>query len=565
MALLIYAALSFLSSSSMVYWFSDVPITLSHSHSAFTRSKMTFDRENCDLVPNFQRNFCSNFVCICCYVRLPSLHDLYDHLEEAHIGPNGMRKWPPKVCSEPAKLSGSPRATSPSKDLDSDYAPDESILAIAYSTRGTSSDVSPYEDTFHLDYFTTCDAENIPQCPPFRYPLAHNERSCPCPPPQSTIVASYSEASDRGQQEDKIEAGPQNRDRESSACPIRVRLRNRKRCTAISSSNRKATQSKISSSTESRTNTEIAVKSGYRKKISKKELVYNCLTPGCIKTYRNANGLKYHKEKGTCVISEEFFAANRVSLEFDHHTSILSSSEIQGTSAPPRVSTSTPRSRPPMDRLTPPDSSSSPSPVTPKDIIPSHDLPPHKSLDLSRSDEMHSDEEIRYRSVASDEVGSALYMEALTCDQRSHMRAESSLLRSSASPLSFRSRSLSPLSLLESLESPPASPVGYHGLTRLGISTGHLETNLPASVFAPAVSLTLDRDSCCTSAGIAVLDDSERALKAQTLSFGDEVQLDDETMEDELDRVDSVDGSNLKEGEEENGLDDPAEFFHFQF
>ncbi|KAJ3782758.1 hypothetical protein GGU10DRAFT_436412 [Lentinula aff. detonsa] len=555
MALLIYAALSFLSSSSMVYWFSDVPIALSHSHPAFTRSKMTFDREN-DLVPNFQRNFCSNFVCICCYVRLPSLHDLYDHLEEAHIGPNGMRKWPPKVCSELSKLSGSPRATSPSKDLDSDYAPDESILAIAYSTRGTSSDVSPYEDTFHLDYFTTCDAENIPQCPPFRYPLAHNERSCP--PPPSTIVASYSEASDRGQQEDKIEAGPQNRDRASSACPIRVRLRNRKRCTAISSSNRKATQSKISSSTESRTNTEVAVKSGYRKRISKKELVYNCLTPGCIKTYRNANGLKYHKEKGTCVISEEFFAANRVSL--DHRTSTLSSSEKQGTSAPPRVSTSTLRSRPPMDRLTPPDSSS-PSPVTPKDI-PSHDLPLHKSLDFSQSDEMHSDEEISSRSVSSDEV-SALYMEALTCDQRSHMRAESSLLRSSASPLSFRSRSLSPLSLLESLESPPVSPVGYHGLTRLGISTGHLETILPATVFAPEVSLNLDRASCCTNAGIAVLDDSEGALKAQTLS-GDGVQLDDEAMNDELDCLDSVDGSNLKEGEED-GLDDPAEFFHFQF
>ncbi|KAJ3997042.1 hypothetical protein F5050DRAFT_1754704 [Lentinula boryana] len=213
-----------------------------------------------------------------------------------------------------------------------------------------------------------------------------------------------------------------------------------------------------------------------------------------------------------------------------------------------------------MDCLTPPNSSS-PSPVTPKDV-PSHDLPPHISLDFSQSDEMHSDEEISSRSVSSDEV-SALYMEALTCDQRSHMRAEPSLLRSSASPLSFRSRSLSPLSLLESLESPPDSPVGYRGLTSLGISTGHLETILPATVFAPAVSLNLDRASCCTSAGIAVLDDSEGALKAQTLS-GDGLQLDDEAMNDELDCLDSVDGSNLEEGEED-GLDDPAEFFHFQF
>ncbi|KAJ3934040.1 MAG: hypothetical protein NXY57DRAFT_740258 [Lentinula lateritia] len=123
-------------------WFNDTPIGLSQSTSAFTCSKNASDRAygNCDLVSNFQRNFCSNFVCICCYVRLPSLHDLYDHVEEAHIGPSGMRAWPPKVFSELSEISGPPRATSPSKDQDSDCTPDESVLAIAYSTQDFDSD-----------------------------------------------------------------------------------------------------------------------------------------------------------------------------------------------------------------------------------------------------------------------------------------------------------------------------------------------------------------------------------------------------------------------------------------
>ncbi|KAF5366693.1 hypothetical protein D9757_013581 [Collybiopsis confluens] len=44
----------------------------------------------------------SNFVCGSCYVQLPSLHDLYDHLDAAHHmqGPSGATtacQWPPKV------------------------------------------------------------------------------------------------------------------------------------------------------------------------------------------------------------------------------------------------------------------------------------------------------------------------------------------------------------------------------------------------------------------------------------------------------------------------------------
>ncbi|KAE9398892.1 hypothetical protein BT96DRAFT_714497 [Gymnopus androsaceus JB14] len=147
--------------------------------------KTAFDRSftNCDLVSSFQWHFCSNFVCIGCYVRLPSLHDLYDHIEEAHVGPNGPMSWPPKVQHSLTEFVGS-RANSLSPN---DSPPSCFMLfQTAYSTPQPTSDFSSNEDTFQLDYFTTCDADNLPHCPPLRHPLSRFER--PCTRPSSPYV-----------------------------------------------------------------------------------------------------------------------------------------------------------------------------------------------------------------------------------------------------------------------------------------------------------------------------------------------------------------------------------------
>ncbi|KAJ3882078.1 hypothetical protein F5051DRAFT_449458 [Lentinula edodes] len=415
-------------------WFNDTPIGLSQSTSAFTCSKDSSDKAyssgNCDLVSNFQRNFCSNFVCICCYVRLPSLHDLYDHVEEAHIGPSGMRAWPPKVFSELSEISGPPRATSPSKDQDSDCTPDESILAIAYSTQDFNNDSAMYKDTLHLDYCMTCDPESFPQCPPLRHPFPRHEQSC-YPPPPPNVASGIAAADQRPMaiQDSESEAESPKHARESSVGPIRSRLRNRERRADVPSNSFRALSSK-SSPIKLQTNTaprEPVAKSSFKKKISKvskKDLIYNCPTPGCIKTYRNANGLKYHKDKGTCLISEEFLA--------DNHSCLSAPTPYS-----PRPLT------PPMDYLAPPTFSSS-SPI------------------------------------ASQGTNTISCPSPSLLAELIHTSPGSSSLRSHESPFSSCSRSLSPLSTLESSESPPTSPTELRVSTATMIlSSPPLDTNLP--------------------------------------------------------------------------------------
>ncbi|KAJ4477537.1 hypothetical protein J3R30DRAFT_230589 [Lentinula aciculospora] len=512
-------------------WFSDVPIVLSQSHSAFTCSKNASDRAySSDLVSNFQRNFCSNFVCICCYVRLPSLHDLYDHVEEAHIGSTCMRAWPPKVFSELSE----PRAIS---DQDSDCSPDDSVLAIAYSTDEYDYDVSPYEDTFQLHYLTTCDAENISQCTPLRHPIPHYERPCPPRPPQNVASGPAALEHDRAAvltiQEDEPEA--ESPKRESSFGPIRSRLRNRELRTEVPPSLRRTLPPK--SSTVIRTNAispAVVVRSVQKKKVSKKDLIYTCLTPGCIKTYRNANGLKYHKEKGTCVISEQLLANN---LSVDEQTSVSLPSQSQEiptqSSRPERPRVSIRPSIPPMDYLVPSTSSSSPS--TPEDIH----MPPKSSVLFRISDELHPEHD----DAVSGCVGSVdAFHDILIC-KRPQTSLQSPSRRSSGSPLSSISRSPSPLSILESSGSPPpVSPVDLRGFD-LPLEVG-VESNVPTTVFAPAVALTLDKSSSCPKRGR--LDDILDSPMNVWRTRKGESQLDDRRREldgDELECLDSMDSS----------------------
>ncbi|KAJ3761239.1 hypothetical protein EV360DRAFT_80410 [Lentinula raphanica] len=392
-------------------YLNDTPSLLSHQHSApaLTCSKPASTSlpvgANHDLVPNFQRNFCSNFVCICCYVRLPSLHDLYDHVEEAHIGPNGLNSWPPKVFSELSINSDHPpRPSSPSKDPDSDYAPDDSILAIAYSTSETYNDFSSsssYEDTFHLDYFTTCDAENLSsRWPPIRYPVARYERFGSCLPIATPSASSEaSEVSEQDERDDESEADSeevQKQDDKSSVDQVRSRLRRRTRRIQMASSLRQ-NKTRLGSKPNLMEDT-LHKRGNNKRRSSKKDLFYNCPTPGCTKTYRNANGLKYHKEKGTCTISEKLLTMDQSPSE-DRCSIVVPTSDSDSgyeetTPLPPQATTSstsipeflfatstrtkpspyhrTGTSRPPMDCLIPPPSNMavtrSPSPFTPEEM-----------------------------------------------------------------------------------------------------------------------------------------------------------------------------------------------------
>ncbi|KIK66918.1 hypothetical protein GYMLUDRAFT_914343 [Collybiopsis luxurians FD-317 M1] len=144
-----------------------------------TSSTLTSRRKpDGDMVSHFQQNFCSNFVCIGCYVHLPSLHDLLDHVDEAHLGgPNASQIWPPQIppLHQQRLLTATDRLP-PSPAL-SDSSQESVPLSMVYSTQPSIDDISPYEDTFRLDYFTMCDEERPPQLGPLRCPLSSYERS----------------------------------------------------------------------------------------------------------------------------------------------------------------------------------------------------------------------------------------------------------------------------------------------------------------------------------------------------------------------------------------------------
>ncbi|KAJ3865603.1 hypothetical protein EV359DRAFT_80337 [Lentinula novae-zelandiae] len=408
-----------------------------------------------------------------------------------------MRAWPPKVFSELSEISGPPRATSPSKDQDSDCTPDESVLAIAYSTQDFDSDSAVYKDTLHLDYCMTCDPDSFPQCPPLRHPFPRHEQSYHTSPPPN-VASGLAAADHRSTAVQDSESEPESpkHGRESSVGPIRsrLRLRNRERRADVPSDSLGVLSGK-SSLIEPRTNDvsrQPVAKSSHKKKVlkvSKKDLIYNCPTPGCIKTYRNANGLKYHKEKGTCLISEEFLVNNHSCL--------------------PALTPYSPRSlTPPMDYLAPPAFSSS-SPIALEGI----------------------------NTIAC--PSSSLSAEPI------HTSPGSSLLRSHESSVSSCARSLSPLSILESSESPPTSLIELRASTATMIlSSPSLDTNFPVTVFAPAVALTLNRPSSCRSAVQAVPGVSERPRPRNTmkteLRFIEGLTPDD----DDFERSDSANDSN---------------------
>lgn len=447
-----------------------------------------------------------------------------------------MRAWPPKVFSELSEISGPPRATSPSKDQDSDCTPDESVLAIAYSTQDFDSDSAVYKDTLHLDYCMTCDPDSFPQCPPLRHPFPRHEQSYHTPPP--TVASGLAAADHRSTavQDSESEAESPKHGRESSVGPIRsrLRLRNRERRADVPSDSLGVLSGK-SSLIEPRTNDvsrQPVAKSSHKKKVlkvSKKDLIYNCpvsilsmfsfclplntstlvtdswLYQGKIEvgpnvsgfasdkislqTYRNANGLKYHKEKGTCLISEEFLVNNHSCL--------------------PALTPYSPRSlTPPMDYLAPPTFSSS-SPIALEGI----------------------------NTIAC--PSSSLSAEPI------HTSPGSSLPRSHESSVSSCARSLSPLSILESSESPPTSLIELRASTATMIlSSPSLDTNFPVTVFAPAVALTLNRPSSCRSAVQAVPGILERPRPRNTmkteLRFIEGLTPDD----DDFERSNSANDSN---------------------
>ncbi|KAF9064481.1 hypothetical protein BDP27DRAFT_159283 [Rhodocollybia butyracea] len=262
---------------------------------------------NPDLVSSFQWNFCSNFVCICCYTHLPSLHDLYDHVEEAHLSPYASYRstaWPPKVPLQQFSRPRSPPA-SPGTDTSLDDTEESSLLAMAYPAPSPIEDLSAYEDTLHMNYFTTSDADILINPLP-RHPLPASRL------PAEDIVSAVDiqrPITPESESEHERERGYIPRQSQSTHMhtDIRSRLRTRQHDARPFEKKKKRSAGALTSRKTTKKargdNPILCMLPPVKKRAaSKKAAAFKCPKPGCIKAYRNTNGLKYHLDKGACVI-----------------------------------------------------------------------------------------------------------------------------------------------------------------------------------------------------------------------------------------------------------------------
>ncbi|KAF5374035.1 hypothetical protein D9757_010077 [Collybiopsis confluens] len=369
-----------------------------------------------DLVSSFQRNFCSNFVCVSCYVHLPSLHDLYDHLDAAHnMGPSGPTacQWPPKVPPLQAQVQ---------------YPDQIPPLHIVYSTlpqpsvdQLSQSTLSLYEDTFNLDYFTFCDIDLV------EYPLQLQLQPSALPPVvhQLPVFVPLDGNRTRRRRDDVDQPQPRPRgleservdvvdprlagchdigedsvrriqrqprdfndldsetefdsdERESQIGPIRTLTRLRPRVDR-NSTNGRSTSSSTPTVGAGILEEQVAVRPAFtsvKKKpassssesVLKKTGKAFRVGVGDIKcpTYKNLNGLRYHQKHGTCVIEAEATIKSLSESEL--------AAPIHGVVSPDRAYSvqPAPLAGPPSRRPPSKSPSSSPSP-SPYQLV---DVPP---------------------------------------------------------------------------------------------------------------------------------------------------------------------------------------------
>ncbi|PSR71237.1 hypothetical protein PHLCEN_2v12891 [Hermanssonia centrifuga] len=97
---------------------------------------------------------------------------------------------------------------------------------------------------------------------------------------------------------------------------------------------------------------------GLRKRDSRREKAYKCPHPGCIKSYLNPNGLKYHLEKGTCIIDPSYRIPSPGGTD-DHIPNSQPGPSVANASPSPDAS----RSQPGPEIVSRPTESALPTPI----------------------------------------------------------------------------------------------------------------------------------------------------------------------------------------------------------
>ncbi|KAF9220411.1 hypothetical protein BS17DRAFT_787344 [Gyrodon lividus] len=214
-----------------------------------------------DHIPTLERDFCSDFTC--CGQPFADLHELIDHFEEAHvivIGPDGNSIYPG------SQTGYTDRALFPC------YAVTPFSKVVFEDPRAWNSDA-------------------VSTSP--RGPAATTR--CPPVPESQELVADFDMFSGAwtNASADQLCLPPSSFTAGTNADIQHSTIR----------SHNPGSSSCLPSRTEKK---RLRGHGGSRRR----DKLYKCPRPGCIKSYLNPNGLKYHLEKGTCSVEPAFYGDN---------------------------------------------------------------------------------------------------------------------------------------------------------------------------------------------------------------------------------------------------------------
>ncbi|KAI0030597.1 hypothetical protein K488DRAFT_72069 [Vararia minispora EC-137] len=232
-----------------------------------------------------EREICTNFSC--CGLAIPDMHDLLAHFDERHVlsGPFTDPHAKPLTLAFPRPLTPPARTALP-------------VLTHSPSSASNASLSSP------TDVLTFPDFPSAPDVLHSSSTLAHNSRPSPSPSPTPRALppASFFAQSTKG-------APPSSAHRERGAGG---RFKPRTPATpaeaAATGGVRPASTVGTRPSTTSGTRPVNVADTRSaddqpRRRTRDRERQFRCPKPGCVKTYLNPNGLKYHLDKGTCKIT----------------------------------------------------------------------------------------------------------------------------------------------------------------------------------------------------------------------------------------------------------------------
>ncbi|GBE88070.1 hypothetical protein SCP_1202990 [Sparassis crispa] len=232
---------------------------------------------------SLENDYCTNFAC--CGLPLPDLHALLDHFEEQHIvvfNTEGQPVYPglspPSASSSrsrspsPPSLGSSVVLSYPQPDPPSYKDALDALLEPLDASYSLVQAESTYRDVLarhHSPEYSSSSASspvrNEPMCLPPALLSAPGDADATSG--YTTPEYDAPEARRSLQHRDALHAG-------------------RPRARLLTAMERKARRAERLSPSKRRD----------------REKMYKCPHPGCLKSYLNPNGLKYHLEKGTCLI-----------------------------------------------------------------------------------------------------------------------------------------------------------------------------------------------------------------------------------------------------------------------